>query len=228
MTKRTDGIVAEALAKSKALVAGIPENRPTHRAQAERIVAVCEALVRARPAVDPRTPNVSDRGKTLYADFPAPQSLLNRHGHLLRIWRDAYNKLIAASAPRAVDSGDPWTVQDDEMAALDHGTRAKITIMAAAIREMRRQLNMANRIIEERLPAPEHGDDPRDASVLTPAAHRILQAWLKSIPGADGKLALDIEGVRTSSKARPGTIVIPISVLQVIRSVVAVKGARSD
>ena len=135
MSKKTEAVVAEAMARSKEIFDAIPENKIADRVNSERIIEVCKALVNAKPSVEPRTPAVSERGKILYGKFPAEQSLLNRYGHLLRIWREAFAKLVNASAPTTKDTSQSLFPDDDELAALDHGTRARVMMMRAALRE---------------------------------------------------------------------------------------------
>ena len=127
MSKKVDAIVAVALEKSGALTEAIPQNRGAHRTNAERVAMVCKDLVCARPVQEPRTPLVTEMGRIRFGKFPAEQSLLNRYGALLRIWREAYHGIIDVSAPKPPSTGGMLAIADEDLAALDHGTRSRVT-----------------------------------------------------------------------------------------------------
>ena len=48
----------------------------------------------------------------------------------------------------------------------------------------------------------------------------MVKGWLEDLGAEGSKLTRDADGVRTSTKARPGTVVVPIAVVRLLESLV--------
>lgn len=219
MSRKTDAIVADALEKSKVLTEAIPQVRGAHRTNAERIVSICKDLVCARPVQEPRTPLVTETGRIRFGKFPAEQSLLNRYGALLRIWRDAYRGIVDVSAPKPPGGGNPLAIADEDLAALDHGTRSRITLMMAVLREQKVENDRLKKLLYDQVPAPGHQGNVPTQAPLSPGARAAIGGWLAEMETGIGGLEIDDFGIRVSRRARPNQVIVSAEVVEALRAI---------
>lgn len=220
MSRKTQAIVADALEKSKLLTEAIPQGRRAHRTNAERIVQVCKELVCARPVQEPRTPIVTERGLILFhGKFPAEQSLLNRYGALLRIWRDAYRGIVDVSAPKPQGGGNPLAIADEDLAPLDYGTKSRITLMMAVLREQKVENDRLKKLLRDQVPAPSYQGNAPMQPPLPPGARAAIGSWLAEMEAGIGGLEIDELGVRISRRARPSQVIVSGEVLDALRAI---------
>ena len=219
MSRKTDAIVADAMEKSKVLTEAIPHGRGAHRTNAERIVAVCKDLVCARPVQEPCTPLVTGTGRIRFGKFPAEQSLLNRYGALLRIWRDAYRGIVDVSAPKPPGGGNALAIADEDLAALDYGTRSRITLMMAVLREQKVENDRLKKLLHDQVPAPGHRGDVPTLAPLPPGARAAIGGWLAEMEAGIGGLDIDDLGIRISRRARPNQLIVSAEVLEALRAI---------
>ncbi len=219
MSRKTDAIVADALEKSKVLTEAIPQGRGAHRTNAERIVAVCKDLVCARPVQEPRTPLVTETGRIRFGKFPAEQSLLNRYGALLRIWRDAYRGIVDVSVPKPPGGGNPLAIADEDLAALDHGTKSRITLMMAVLREQKVENDRLKKLLYDQVPAPGHQGEAPIQTPVPPGARAAIGGWLAEVEAGIGGLEVDDLGVRVTRRAKPNQVIVSAEVIEALRAI---------
>lgn len=219
MSRKTDAIVADALEKSRVLTEAIPQGRGAHRTNADRIVAVCKDLVCARPVQEPRTPLVTETGRIRFGKFPAEQSLLNRYGALLRIWRDAYRGIVDVSAPKPPGGGNALAIADEDLAALDYGTRSRITLMMAVLREQKVENDRLKKLLHDQVPAPGHQGEASIHAPLPSGARAAIGGWLAGMEAGIGGLEIDDLGVRISRRARLNQVIVSPEVLEALRAI---------
>ena len=219
MSKKADAIVAAALEKSGALMEAIPQNRRAHRTNAERIIAVCKDLVCARPMQEPRTPLVTETGRIRFGKFPAEQSLLNRHGALLRVWREAYHSIIDVSAPKPPSKGSMLAIADEDLAALDHGTRSRVTLMMAVLREQKVENDRLKKLLHDHVPAPGYQGNAPAQAVLPPGARLAISGWLAEVEAGIGGMEIDDLGVRLTRRTRPNQLIVPAELIDALRAI---------
>lgn len=218
MRKRVEGVVDAAMERSRELLDALPENRRTHRVNAERIVAVCKELVTTKPPQEPVAPLVAERGAVLYGKFPAAQSLLNRYRDLLRVWREAYTSIVDLTVPIPAKAADSMALLEQDLSGLDSGTKARMAVVIQMLREQKRENDRLRHLIREQIPAPRRdaGDQPPPS--LPPQYLSALKAWLDALAAGNSGLEMDKVGVRVSRHARPGRVVIPLEVVEAVRA----------
>lgn len=218
MTRKADAVIAEARDRSTALINAIPNRHEKRRGTAVRVVEVCTGLLSARPVQEPLAPRVSEEGALRFPGFPAPQTLLNHYRGLLRLWRDAYRKLLDLSAPRPKGQGPALAIADADLASLDPGVKVRIQLLMAVLRETKLEADRAKRVLRDHVPVGGASRPPPGVAVSVPGA-QALRAWLASLEaGESGLEVVAGTGVRVTRRARPGQIVIPAEVLEAIRA----------
>jgi len=219
MTRKADAIIAEARQKSTALIDAIPERQERRRATADRIIDVCAQLLSAKPVQEPTAPRVSEEGGVRCPNFPAPQTLLNHYRELLRIWRDAYRKVLDLSAPRPNGRSGALAIADADLAPLDSGTKVRVQLMMAVLREQKLETDRVKKILRDQVPVA--GGAPTQSAIVAPAPEtQALRAWLAVVEGGASSLEVAAgAGVRVTRRARPGQIVMPAEALEAIRAV---------
>lgn len=216
--KRIESIVADAQEKSAALISALPVGRIKHRKNAERVVAVCGDLVSAKPVREPRTPLVTELGQSRYGDFPSEQSLLNRYAAILRVWREAFRQVVDISAPTPAKGANAWAIAQEDLAPLDHGTKSRIQLLLAVLRETKGENDRLKQLVRGSVPAPGDTSLTSQAADVTRArAIRDVGRWLVSLQNGAGPLEVNAVGVRISRRAMPGQIVISAEVLEALR-----------
>lgn len=211
-------VVEEAETRSAAWIEAIAAGRVRHRSNAGRIVLVCKDLLAARPVRNPLSPVVAEVGKLRYPDFPADQSLLNRYGPLLSIWRDAFRQIIDVSAPAPPKLGDRWSLDEADIQALDHGTRGRVQLMLAANRELVIENRRLRHLIGQDVPAPSGSSLPREyGGPERIRAVRTVKDWLEGLSSPAGSLEEVPAGLKLSRRASPGQLVVGSEMLEAVR-----------
>ena len=219
MNKKLSAIVDDAMARSTLLIEAIPASKVLQRANSERIAGLCKELVSTRPACDPVTPRVCELGEARYSRFPKPQTLLNAYGPLLRIWREAFQKLVSASAPMPVKGGNGLALSEADLNGLDFGTKARVVQALAALRESKLENDRLKSIIRESIPAPGHAPAAPAMPQVAIGDMRAIQGWLSSLDSGGGGLEVAPVGLRVSIKSRPGTVVMSQDILAALRKI---------
>lgn len=218
MSKRVDAVVGAAIQQSKVLLDAVPRDRETYRVNAERIIAVCKELVTTKPAQEPLTPVIAERGAVLFGKFPAGQSLLNRYGGILRIWRGAYRSIVDLSAPVPTKAATGMVILEEDLAGLDNGGKARMLVVMQMLREQKQENDRLRHLIREQIPAPRQNAAEQLPAPLAPQSLSALRAWLNTVVSSGGGLELDEVGVRISRHARPRQVVIPLEVIEALRA----------
>jgi len=219
MNRKLAAIVDDATARSTMLIQAIPVSNVLKRANSERIAELCKELVSARPACDPVTPRVCELGEARYTRFRKPQTLLNAYGPLLKIWREAFQKLVSASAPMPVKGGNGLALSEADLRSLDFGTKARVVEALAALKESKLENDRLKTIIREGIPAPGHAPMVPTEPPIATADMRAIQGWLSSLESSASGLDVAAVGLRFSRNSRPGTIVMPADVLAALRKI---------
>lgn len=173
------------------------------------IALTCEHLLVAKPIVEPTAETVSVIGSRLYPHFPAKQTLNNDYSSLLNIWRNAYAEILrlkprrASALPMQVTSQDEY---DREIGVL----KAEIKLLAA-------DLARARAIIASQKTVPADANTSSLSELLV--TFKILGEWLRDIREQRSVLSpleLTPAGLKISSRARPGMVVMKPEVVDLI------------
>ena len=203
MNKKLSAIVDDAMARSAMLIQAIPASKVLQRANSERIAGLCKELVSTRPACDPVTPRVCELGDARYPRFPKSQTLLNAYGPLLRVWREAFQKLVSASAPMPVKGGNGLALSEADLNGLDFGTKARVVQALAALRESKLENDRLKTIIRESIPAPGHAPAAPATPQVAIGDMRAIQGWLSSLDSGGGGWRSRLSDCASRSKAGP-------------------------
>jgi hypothetical protein len=177
-------------------------------------------MVRARPAQDPVTPRITEIGAIRYGKFPVEQSLLNRYREFLRIWREAFQKVVSVSAPVPTSKGDMMAIGNEELACLDYGTKARLRLIMAVLREQKLENDRLKELITKQIPAPGRLIEGRPTAI-DPIHAVALRGWLSKIESGTAGLEIKGGGAKITRHARPGLVVIPTDVLDAVKAVCA-------
>lgn len=202
---------------SERLLAAIPESRRRYRKNCERLVDICRELVSGRPAQEPLTPVVTELAFSRYKTFPDQQTLLNYYGGFLKVWRDAFQDVVNASAPRPKKEG-ALIIAEKDLAALDAGTRAQVSLLQAILGEQKAENDRLKMLLRERVAAP--GCTEAASAGPAPRVFELekLRGWLASLESG-GALEIVPDGLRITRRARPGQVVVPVAVLEELRRI---------
>jgi hypothetical protein len=210
-------IVSDAKSLSDDLIRQIPEDSAKTRANAQKIVTICSEFVLAEPAVEVIAHRVSEVGRARYGQFPAEQSLLNRYAKILRVWRNAYHKIIDV---RHFPRGDSSGSGDSQPYS-----RVSFELVHAMLREQKAENDRLKRIIEETVPICPA--DPENRSIgLMPSEIGALRLWLETVGHPGGPLEITPSGLAISRRAMPGIVVVPDDVFKCLTAVLAVFDLR--
>lgn len=214
---RIEQIVSEAIERSAALIEILPAGQRTHRTNAERVVLICKEFILTKPAQEPLAPHVSEAGGIRYGKFPATQSLLNRYRELLRIWREAFRKVVDVSAPAPKKHSEGLLeIAAEDLASLDSGTKGRIRIIMAVLREQKLENDRLKKLVREHVPAPGRAVSNGGEAILSAAQAQIVSNWLAKLELGQSGLEVEAAGVRISRRAHPRQVVMPADVLDVL------------
>lgn len=219
MSKKIAAIVAAAIEESHATIGSVPASKLLQRANAERIMSICTDLVTSWPARDPVSPVVAELGQIRYGKFPAPQTLLNHYPKLLRVWRQAFQQIVNAAAPVPTKPGQALAIADEDLQVPDSGTKARVQLALAAMREAKLENDRLKKIIRDAIPAPGHEQPTQAASTFANGHVKTINAWLFSVDSGLGGLEIDALGLPISRRGRIGTVVMTTDVLNALRAV---------
>ena len=228
MNKKVAALVAAAVEQSHAITDSIPSSRLLQRANAERIIAICTDLVSSGPARDPVSPVVAELGQIRYGKFPASQTLLNHYPKLMRIWRQTFQQIVNAAAPTPTKPGSALSIADEELQALDSGTKARVQLALAALREAKLENDRLKKIIRDAIPAPGHEPPTQAASSLADEHAKSINAWLYSVDSDQNGLEVGAVGLRISRRGRIGTVIMTTDVVNALRAVCSVEDVRPN
>jgi hypothetical protein len=223
-------VIEDAMAKSTALIDAVPVNRSTYRAHAENITSICRDLLSQRPACDPSTPRICELGQVRYAGFPAQQSLLNRYAPLLRIWREAFQRMVRATASLPTNKDGGRGLDDADFAGLDAGTRGQIGIFIAVLRETKVENDRLKKLIRDSVPAPGRTPEIGVESRVDQTQVVMVREWLTALETGSLGLFVDDSGVRVNRTVAPRHVVMTLRVLAALKSLCSVgdKGSGAD
>lgn len=172
----------------------------------------------AKPSQEPLTPVVAERGAVLYGKFPAGQSLLNRYGAILRVWRGAYRSIVDLSAPVPAKAANGMAMLEEDLVGLDSGAKARMLVVMQMLREQKQENDRLRHLIREQIPAPRQDAAGPLPALLPSQSLSALRTWLNALASSGGGLELDEVGVRVSRHARPRQVVIPLEVIEALRT----------
>jgi hypothetical protein len=211
--KKSVSIVEDAEKASLKLLDQVSISRIAYRKNAEHLIALCRELVTARPIQEPVAPRVAEIGQIRYPKFPASQSLLNRYGSFLRIWRKAFYEIASVTAPKQRHLAEKPMIDEEDLARMPAGTRANVELLIVLINEQVRENNRLKEIVKR-------GNTP--AGVLgkgasgQPIRVEPLARWLKELGGRNHYLTVDDLGVRISRSARSNVLIMEAEVFNIL------------
>lgn len=219
MRRKIDIEVGTAAKHAESWINSIPDSLVKRRRNAERISTICQDLVEARPTQDPTSSRVAESGGVRYGDFPKPQTLLNSYSPLLKIWRDAYQRVLDISAPIPHLPGEAPEIDDREMIEIDSGLRARINLLVQLNKEQLATINRLKNIISESVPAPRPGTEgiAVDDCSLEKAT---LSRWLSDLESGNGPLIATDLGIKLTQRAHPQALVASDEVLEALRMLI--------
>lgn len=216
MQRKIDIEIAAASKHSESWINSIPESLVKRRRNADRISAICQELVNARPTQDPTSSRVAEAGGVRYGDFPKPQTLLNSYRPLLKIWRDAYQRVLDISAPIPRLPGEAPEIDDRDMIEIDSGLRARINLLVQLNKEQLATINRLKNIISESVPAPRPGTESIAVDDWS-LEKAILSRWLSDLEIGNGALIATDLGIKLTQRAHPHSLVASDEVLEALR-----------
>lgn len=208
--RNVTAICEDARQASENLKATLGANSRKRAVNYTNITSICEHLLVAKPVVEPTADTVSTMGCRHYPYFPARQTLNNDYSSLLNIWRNAYVEILRLKPRRASASQLQVTNQAD----FDR----EIGVLKADIKLLTADLARARAVIASQsiLPKAEEKCSPSEAL----ATLKILRDWLRDIReqrGALTPLELAPAGLKVSSRARPGMVVMKPEVVDLLK-----------
>jgi len=190
------------------------------RGNLERIASVAELLVANAHPVEPSYDNIVERGRVMYAAFPARQTLKNRYRMMIGVWRGAFHNiqhLLAEDIMRkAMEQKIPNGTGSNAGTTI-HILREYIVRLRSEVDQLQHELTSAKAASSpsenaRKKPFGSAGVDG-EIVVLSP-----VRKWLSTLLSPDSLLQEDETGLRLSNVARPGRLIMDKKVLRALRS----------
>jgi len=201
-------ICERARAQSESLKGALGPEAKKRRENYSNIAAICEHLLVAKPIVEPTAENVADMGATLFPYFPAKQTLNNDYRSLLNVWRIAYADILRLK-PRITTASRRIPHVDDY--------EREIGILRAEIKVLGTELSRARAIVANQVPLPT--DSAADERPKESLALKLVFEWLREIKEARSVLSpveFTPSGLKVSSRARPGMVIMKPELVEII------------
>ncbi len=174
----------------------------------EHIAAICQAFVQRAPPIRPSAKAVSEEGKNKTSLFPAEQTIFNSYPEIIQIWRKAYADIMNIDAPEPI----PLEALDEiDPSQFEPGSQAVMEALICQVREVTRRNNALKQLISESIPTPADSI-PGDAA----GTMKRLSGWLSRM--LDSSFSLDDQGLKVTSRSRPGTIVMESELFNELRT----------
>lgn len=173
------------------------------------ISSTCEHLINAKPIVEPTAETVAAVGSSLFPYFPSKQTLHNDYSSLLNIWRNAHNEILKIKPRRGSATALRVTSQDE--------FEREIGVLRAEIKFLTADLARARSIIaSQQTRSTGNSDASPDERFVT---LKLLCDWVHEIREYRSLLApleLTPAGLKISSRARPGMVVMKPELVDLI------------
>ncbi|MGV8937414.1 MAG: hypothetical protein ACOH2J_09850 [Allorhizobium sp.] len=215
--------VAEIIAAARQLSILVIKQEATtdiSRGNLERIASVAELLVANAHPVEPSYDNILERGRVIYAAFPARQTLKNRYRMMIGVWRGAFHNvqhLLAEDIMRkAMEQKIPNGTGSNAGTTI-HILREYIVRLRAEVDQLQHELTS----VKAATSTSESGPKKTVGSIVVDGEIVILspvRKWLTAVLSPDSLLQEDETGLRLSNVARPGRLIMDKRVLTVLRS----------
>lgn len=110
-------------------------------------------------------------------------------------------------------------IADEDLAALDYGTKSRITLMMAVLREQKVENDRLKKLLHDQVPAPGHQEDVPTQTSLPPGARAAISGWLAEVEAGVGGLEVDDLGVRITRRAKPNQVIVSAEVIEALRAI---------
>jgi hypothetical protein len=115
-----------------------------------------------------------------------------------------------------------------DLAPLDHGTRGRITLIMAVLREHKVENDRLKRLVRDHVPALG-GPNTAPVNALLPAeSQRKIKLWLTFLTDGSAGLEVNGSGVQITRRSRPGQVIVTPEVLQALQEICSVIGPKSE
>ena len=174
------------------------------------IISVCEHLLTTRPISEPTAEQVAGLGATLFPYFPAKQTLNNQYSSLLNIWRCAYADILRLKPRRATLA--KLAIPDQQF------FEREIGVLRAEIKLLETDLARARAILANQTANVQ--DQPVEKAAAA-VAIQLVRNWLRDIKEMRALLSpleFTPAGLKISSRARPGMVIMKPELVQVIEA----------
>ncbi|MGR9206383.1 hypothetical protein ACU8OG_20995 [Rhizobium leguminosarum] len=179
----------------------------------DRILALCEMLLRQPVPNSPTYNNISEEGRKQFSNFPAPQSLKNDYREVIRPWKRAYDELLANGKQKQRPHPSAFINEKADLSALVKGLYDQIGHMEREINRLRNVIYVTCPISDAERKS-EASYDPNDVS--------LMKEWFERLGAPDSIIAISDTGLELTGLARPHRSIMNIRQVEALRKILMV------